>query len=601
MKSGNNRTTLLFKYLSYTFFFVIIFLFFCIYASHIFIYQEKSSLFILSADYFYDFLKQPGSLLKYIAGFFSSFYYHPEAGAMIASAVILLSVVSLSNIIKLIKGSENLSIPFLAGILMFYLQTNYRYMLFNNLGILIQLAAAYLFIKSRKIIWPLLILPLWYFINGGFAWMAYGIYCSWLLVSGFKKNLIKVFLIIFLAAMTVFLSGEFLFFQPYFILLIYPWSPGISDTDNIIFTILGGIILLTPFLCQLKIKDILRKFNILHFSKKSNIKFFPGITGISLLFAVLCTTAFLKYDEKTENYFRAEKLFYNRQYDELVKFNLKHPTKNIITIFLNNIALCETGRLNEMLFAFPQSPDGSTLFQKWELDIKGEILRHGGNLYYTVGMINEAYRWAYEDMVLRGCTPDGLRTMIKCELINRNYKNAEIYVSRLKKTLFYRKEASGYERMLFNDEAVESHAELGLKRKVMPRVDFFTITDDPVINIERIVATDSMYVNRYAWEYKMAWHLLNKDLKAISQEWHKLDMYRYKRAPRHLQEAALAMRTLLKIELPARERLKIDIDTERLYTQFLQTFQLAGYDLMKAESSLRRNFGNTFWYYMFYK
>jgi len=601
MKSGNNKTALLFKYFSYGLFFFIIYLFFCIYASHIFIYQEKSSLFIFSADYLCDFIKQPGAPLKYTGGLFSSFYYFPVAGALITSAVILLSAGSLSYIIKFIKGSENLLIPFLTGILMFYLQTDYRYMLFNNLGILLQLAVACLFIKSQKSNWPLLILPFWYFINGGFTWIAYGIYGTWLLASGFKKNIIKVFLVVFLAAITVFLSGEFIFFQPYFILLVYPWSPGISVTDNLMFTILSGLILFTPFLCHLNIRNISKKFRASVFYEKNNMKLFPAITGIILLFTALCTTAFLRYDGKTEDYFRAEKLFYSRQYDELIRFNLRHPTKNIVTIFLNNIALCETGRLNEMLFNFPQSPDGNTLFQKWELDIKGEILRHGGNFYYAVGMINEAYRWAYEDMVLRGYTPDGLRMMIKCELINRNYKNAEIYVNRLKKTLFYKKEASQYEKMLFNDEAVESHAELGLKRKIRPRVDFFTITDDPVINIERIVATDSMYVNRNAWEYKMAWHLLNKDLKAIAQEWHKLDLYGYKRVPRHLQEAALAMRTLIKIELPAQERLKIDIETERLYTQFLQTFQLSGYDLVKAESSLRRNFGNTFWYYLFYK
>ena len=601
MQTGNSRTARLLKYFTHGIFFIIIFLFFLLYASHIFIYQEKHSLFILSVDYLHDFLKQPGSLLKYIAGFIASFYYYPAAGAVIASTVIFSTVVLLSQITKLLKGSEDFVIPFLSGILMFYLQTNYQYMLFNNLGILLQLAMAYVFIRYGRGYWPVIILPLWYFINGGFAWMLYGIYGACLIVTGFKKNLLKIVLLLALAAVTVFISVEFLFYRPWLALLIYPWSPGYASADNIIFTILGGLICLTPFICWFKIPYIPEFINTPNPQKKQHLRLLTAFSGISLIIATLLTTAFLRYDKKTENYFLAEKLFYEGRYDELVRFNLKNPTKNIITLFLGNIALCETGRLNEMLFSFPQSPDGSTLFQKWETDIKSEILKHGGNFYYTIGMINEAYRWAYENMVLKGHTPDGLRMMIKCELINGNYKNAEIFINLLKKTLFYRKEAAVLEKMLFNDDAVSSHPELGAKKKIRPGIDFFTITDDPVINIERIVATDSMYINRNAWEYKMAWHLLNKDLKGIAQVWQKLDLYGYKIAPKHLQEAALAMRTLLKIELSAQEKLKITADTEKRYAQFLQTFQLSGYDLAKAEPLLRKNFGNTFWYYMFYK
>ncbi|MGQ9621487.1 MAG: DUF6057 family protein, partial [Bacteroidales bacterium] len=264
----------------------------------------------------------------------------------------------------------------------------------------------------------------------------------------------------------------------------------------------------------------------------------------------------------------------------------------------NNIALCETGRLNDMLFSFPQSSDGSTLFQKWE--IKSEILRHGGNFYYTTGMINEAYRWAYEYMVMRGWTPDGLKMMIKCELINGNYRSAEIYISLLKKTLFYRNKAIEFEKMLFNDVAVISHPELGKRRKTKIQNDFF-ITDEPAINLEKVVATDSMYINRYAWEYKIAWYLLNRDLYAIAVEWDNLGKYGFRTAPRHMQEGAVAIRTLLKVQLPDPGGTRISNETERQYARYLQTFQFSGADMAKAEPLLKKNFGNTFWYYLFYK
>ena len=63
-------------------------------------------------------------------------------------------------------------------------------------------------------------------------------------------------------------------------------------------------------------------------------------------------------------------------------------------------------------------------------------------------MINEAQRWAYENMVMKGITPEDLRMLIKTEIINGNYSVASKYVSILKNTIFYRKEAKDFERVL---------------------------------------------------------------------------------------------------------------------------------------------------------
>ncbi len=69
-------------------------------------------------------------------------------------------------------------------------------------------------------------------------------------------------------------------------------------------------------------------------------------------------------------------------------------------------------------------------------------------------MINEAHRWAYENMIIKGLNPEGLKMLIKTELINGNYKTASKYISVLKKAPFYRSEAKAYESLLFNDNAV---------------------------------------------------------------------------------------------------------------------------------------------------
>ncbi len=237
-----------------------------------------------------------------------------------------------------------------------------------------------------------------------------------------------------------------------------------------------------------------------------------------------------------------------------------------------------------------------SLFLKWEMF--GEVLRRGGYFYYTTGMINEAHRWAYENMIMKGLTPEGLKMLIKTELINGNYNVASKYISVLKKSLFYRNDAEAYERLLFDDDAVGAQPELGAKRKEKIEHDFFSITEDPYINIERVLAFDSLNVK--AFEYKMAYLMLIKDYKGIASGLTKLESFGFKKIPVHLEEAAMVYRISNLGPMPYLGNLRIDPQIEARFKQFLQTFQAYGNNLKTAQPFLKQKFGNTFWYYAFY-
>jgi hypothetical protein len=318
------------------------------------------------------------------------------------------------------------------------------------------------------------------------------------------------------------------------------------------------------------------------------------ISLISLL--LVSAPALLRFDKVNKEYFHAEKLFLQGRFNELTGYITKHPTTNRLTIFLNNIALCETGKLDDQLFHFPQSPDGQSLFLKWEM--YGEILRRGGYFYYTTGMINEAQRWAFENMVMKGITPEDLRMLIKTEIINGNYMVASKYIPILKKTLFYRNEAKAYERLLFDDKAVGSDPELGPRRKEKIEHDFFSITDNPYVNLEMVLSLDSL--NRKAYEYKMAYLMLTEDYNGIASGLAKLESLGFKKIPVHLEEAAMVYKLSKSGSLPDMGSLKIDPQTEARFNQFLQTFQSYGNNLKTAQPFLKQKFGNTFWYYAFY-
>ncbi len=585
LKKSNNS---FFSFLPYLILFASVFIFFSFFADYAAYYQEKLTLFVFSGDYLAGHLNQPGSLLVYTSDFLTSFYYYPAAGAAIVGTVICLLVFLVSKITGILTGSDSIVIPLFFGAALFYFHTNYQYLLYNSLGLLIQLAIFYLTIRYLKG-WPsIIIFPVLYWITGGFSWVFILMYSLHFSISSLKKEWYMILLLWLTALLILFILKEYVLFRSAETLLTFPFTDAGAGFQSRLFLAFAGLIIILPLISRIRI----------HSFNRFKIKGIIGklIPSVVLLMAII-TVSILRFDNKTRQYFIVEKLFCQGKYDEVIDFNKKNKSNNILTIYLNNIALCETGRLNDQLFQFRQNPEGQTLFLKWEMS--GEILRRGGYFYYTIGVINEAQRWAYENMIMKGLSPEDLRMLIKTELVNGNYEVAAKYISTLKKTLFYRTEAKAWEKLLFNDSAVESDPQLGLKRKEKIQHDFFSITDDPYINVERILSYDSL--NRKAFEYKLAFMLLKKDYMGISAQLEGLGKYGFTKIPVHIQEAAEAYKTLNLGPLPNEGTLRPDPRTAQRFNQFLQTFQQYGNNLKSAEPALRQKFGNTFWYYAFYR
>ncbi len=573
--------------LPYLIFFIGSFIFFGFFADYVEFYQEKISLFIFSHDYLIDNLSQPGSLLVYLGRFLTTFYYYPALGAVIISLIICLIIYMTSKIISYISGKESVFLPLIFGTAFFILHSNYYFLLYNSLGVLLQLLLFYLAIKYLKGFIPVIIFPFWYFLSGGFAWLFALIYILHLALKSVKKGWPEIITLVALCFLIIYVLKEFFLFQTFKNLMIFPFSN--EDTGSQIKFFIPVLVLITFIPLSAKIK--------LSFQFLIKLKQYIKILIISFVSLLLVSvSAFLSFDRVNKEYFQAEKLFHQGRFSEIPKYIAKHPTTNRLTIFLNNIALCEKGKLNDQLFHTQQSPDGQSLFLKWEM--LGEVLRRGGYFYYATGMINEAQRWAFENMVMKGITPDDLRMLVKTEIINGNYKVAFKYISILRKTLFYRNEARKYQKLLFNNKAVESDQELGGRSKEKLDHDFFSMTGDPYANLEMALTADSL--NRNAFEYKMAYIMLKEDYAGIASGLAMLKNYGYKKIPVHLEEAALVYRLSKSGPMPDMGNLRIDPRTEARFNQFLQTFKLYGNDLKIAQPFLKKKFGDTFWYYAFY-
>jgi hypothetical protein len=583
----NKKTVDKFLYLlPFLIFFTGSFIFFGFFADYVEYYQEKLSLFVFSSDYLKSSLSQPGSLLAYFGRFLSTFYYYPVAGAIIISLTICLIMFMISKIISFLTGKPSILLPLLFGTAFFIMHTNYQYLLYNSLGVLFQIILFYLAIRYLKGFLPVVIFPFWYFITGGFAWIFALMYTLYLVVKSIKKEWPKIVSLFALSFIFIYFLKEFFLFQSFKTLMIFPFSDENTGTQFRFYIPIICFIIFLPLVVKWKISVPVR------IRQKDPFK----IIVLSLVSLILVSApGLLRFDRANKEYFHAEKLFSQGRFSEVTRYISNHPSTNRLTIYLNNVALSETGRLTDQLFHFPQSPDGQSLFLKWEMI--GEVLRRGAYFYYTTGMINEAQRWAFENMVMKGITAEDLRMLIKTEMINGNYKVASKYISMLKKTIYYRNEARDFERLLSDEKSIESDSELGVRRREKIEHDFFSITDNPYVNVDMAFSADSL--NRKLFEYKMAFLMLNEDYAGIASGLARLESLGYTKIPIHLQEVALVCK-MSGSALPEFVSLKIDPQIETRFNQFLQMFGSYGNNLKKAQPYLRQKFGNTFWYYGFY-
>ncbi len=584
----NNRALLIFSYL---FFFTFSFVYLYWFAGYIFFFQEKSSLFLVSPQYLAEHLTQPGSFLNYLGELQTAFYYYPAIGAILVSSEIFLIIWMISLIGKVINGNRSFFIPFVIGAALFYLQTNYQYSAFNNLGILVQLALFYWVIRffSLKLQWiPVVVAPLIYLLFGSFSLIFILLFSQYLMLKRNEKWIVKLALLWILAIVFFIAGKEFLFFQTTEKLILLPFSEQKIGSQLQLFFAVIVLIVLLPIILKINIKRI----SSVSIRKIKLIEFVPFVILGGLIFISIP-----RIDDKNTHYFHVEKLFYQQKYNEIIAFNREFPSNNILTNYFNNIALSQTGKLNDELFGFPQSPDGQTLFLKWE--IVSEVLKRGGYFYYNLGMVNEAQRWAYEYMVMRGNTPESIKMIIKTELINGNYKSAYKFISILKNSIFYRKEAREFEKLLFDDKSIDLHPELGKIKRLKPKHDFFVLSENPAANLDLILAADS--TNRVASEYKFAFMLLQRDMIGIAERLPLLQKMGYTQIPKNVEEAVVAYSLLSLKKYPEFDGLPINPQTVISFNEYYRIFQQNQASKEQTQRALIKDFGNTFWYYVFFR
>ncbi len=569
------------------FFCIAVFVYFYWIGDYLLFFQEQQSLFIFSGDYFYEFLTKPGGLLELAGKFLAQFYASKILGSLILAIILTLPGLILLNINKrLMTGKPASFILLLITIcLLLLMQAYYYHMMEYNLGFLLVFLYFLLTINSerRSYRYTMLILfPLFYFLTGAYAWIFLGMYVMYSLfyIKGKQKYLYPAILLS-VAAGSFIIFKEILFLQSVGQLILYP-LPFINDpTHKFIFRLFVPIVIL--YLAAGKIAVSVK-------NKWINTRFFTIIlSGIVLVVTILLMVK--NYNPETARVIKLEKFIFEKKWNEAIEFHEGFPSRNRIGQYFYNIALSETEQLCDRLFKGRQDFGAGSLILPWS----NEHLGWGAYFFYSVGLINEAHRWAYEEMVVYGYRPQNVKLLVQTDLMNGNYRMAEKYINILKRTIWYNTWAAEYEKLLDDPERIKAHPELGEMIKILPGNNFFIQLESPQNNLTMLLQTNPD--NRKAFEYEMAWHLLTKNVEAIVNNIKKMRTMGYKRIPRHIEEAALTYFDS-KGALPDLGGLTISNETRLRFEQYVERYIGLRQIQALSKEQMQKEFGDTFWFYL---
>jgi hypothetical protein len=573
-----------------TLFFIIAFCYFFFFGGYLLFFQEQQSLFIYSSAYLSDFVVRPGGLLDLSGKFITQFYISRFAGSVILAVVLALPGIILLHVNRRLLPGSVLSplLLLIPSCILLLMQAHYYHLMLYDLGFLFVLFYFIISIlseKKRTCYLVLALFPLFFYLTSAYAVIFLGLFIIYnlLYVKGPKKYYYSLFLLLEALISSV-VFKEILLLQTYKQLLLFP-LPFINDpTHKVLFWLLTGYVIFYPLLCRLTaiVKPV-----------KLNIR--PaGIILPIIIFSLTVIMLITGYNSQTARVITLEKLVFEEKWIDAIEYQEKYPSENMIGQYFYNIALSESDQLCDRLFYGRQDFGTGSLILEWS----SEHINWGAYSFYTTGLINEAQRWAYEEMVVYGPRPQNMKLLAKTSLLTGNYRLAKKYAGILKNSLFYKTWAGEFEKMTGDTSLIRLDPELGKKLKILPHGDFFIHLESPENNLPLLV--DENHDNRRAFEFMMAWLMLGKNVDILVNNIRLMKNMGYTRIPRHIEEAILIYYNS-QGAFPDLGGLSVSNETLARFDQYFAAYITARQNPSTIKEKMQKQFSTTFWYYFHFK
>jgi hypothetical protein len=584
----------------FLFFFIFLFFYYLLVFNPSLYYHHHQPMFLLGKTYLKEFLLYPGGLVEWVTQFFLQFFYFNMLGALITSVLSLSVFVIVYRLIeKIEKLNYSLILSFLPVVFLLIIQNNYKYPLlitFKYSFVLI-FFLFYVKISNRYKIFIIPLSCLIYYILGGWAYLFYVVLCL-LHELLFSKDRVKyiyaglnvvVYLIYpYIAARYLFiitLKEAYLYIAPY----KFYFAPFLFDPNSYFYLFFLSLPMLQVglFLYLKYIKAKIKSQN------KSSSRLHHILTqSLFVIFVGILILTF-SFDQQEKKKIKIDYLAEQGQWREVLSLSQEIDGYDRMVNFNVNRAFYHTGQLLDNLFYYPQLLGADGLFI--DKIIASQIAIPASDLYFDLGHINASQAMAHEAQTKFKHNPRILKRLALINIINEKYIPAKKFLEILKKSILHKNWAKHYENYLSNESLIKSDSLIQLKRKQKPDFDFFISNENPNFDLTKLLKGKED--NKMAFEYLMAYYLLECRLGDILKHLNKFKNLGYRKFPRHIEEALILAKTIL----PSKIMIERSVSPQRI-EQFKQfNIILAQHkNEAKAKVALEKEFPNTYWYYVRY-
>ena len=575
------------KLLSLLFGFIVYAFFAFVYPFHL-NYQEQYQLFLFTPDYFFQFMAKPGGFSDYIGNFFTQFFFYSWFGAIIIAVLLILFQRGVWFIAHQL-GAKPLFVPvtFIPSLLYWGLLCDENY-LFGGVIVMLLVTlfiSVYTLLKSLsvRVFFVFLSIPVLYWLAGG----AFLLLPLFAIIMEFSRREIKAFnLVLFLTGCAALSYALPVLSKTY--LLQYPMRQALIGANFFRFPV---ILPISVGVIGLLLVFIPVTLGLLPVFKKKKIKILIYVVQLVVLsaggFLFIRAVADLSKEEIMAYDFNVRM----HKWDRVIALADKKAPSNPLSVTCLNLALAKEGLLaDRMFYYFQNGVEG--LMPEFKRDFTIPMVV--GEVYYHLGFINTAQRYAFEAME---ALPDyqksvrGVKRLAETNIINGNYDVAGKYLRLMQKTFYYKKWATKALEIMTDERKINSHSEWGLLRQYRTKEDFLFSEGEKDMMLGVLFRQNQ--TNRMAFEYLMAYTLLSKDLKHFMQYIPLGHTLNYRTIPNSYQETLIYIWE--KTNTDATKQIPYQIDP--LTTQRMKAFKRISSAQGDSDANQFKEFTNTYWYY----
>lgn len=494
-------------------------------------YQEQYQLFLFTPSYFTERISVPGGLADYVGEFITQFYYVYAIGAILL-ALVFFCLQRLTWVLMRRSGVSQswYLLSFIPAVALWALMGNENVLLSFAIALLgmEELMLHYIIVRDHSRGWVapavylLIAVPVGYWLFGpvviGVALSAtYNPYRPYGTSQTLPERAVKsnsqtlltpygwVLLSVLYFVAIVWLCGLFLQY-PYYKLfggINYFRYPGIIPVMQWVVAALFALLpLVVSYLPRLEGKKAVR----------------AEIAQLTIIVLATVPLLHFSFDRATYELIDYDYLVRTHQWQRIIEKAEKHQASSPMSVSCVNLALAMQGQLCDRLFEFYQN-GAEGLFPTFTRDMTSPLPT--AEAFYQLGMVNDAERYAFEAQeAIPNYRKSGrlTRRIAQCEIINGNYGVAAKYLRMLESSLFYRQWAKSQERFLYNSAAVKADPEYGRLGDIRIKRHDYLFSDQEMDQMLGLLLVDNKkYDNRMAYEYLIAYELLQRDVNRFMQ------------------------------------------------------------------------------------